>query len=1527
MSGDTTAEDLIRLVHEAVCKLALGSPERKKRIRFTVGEQKMDVNEHYSLLYDILYVPDKKIRYHPRNLALSQKNDIMEKGIQLKPFKRLVEFAKNDDEIHVSENWLKLFNEDFFLFQRVYKKEIKEEKSYGRRIRIKRDNRKKTKTDFTKWLALFDDVVDDECFKEIKLKEAGKKFKFSKEDSDVEMDDPDDEMDDPDDEVKEQKYCEDYNISEEESVNESTEQSEVKKSFNDIVKNYEKKWLKYLEHELEKGAEFSIGDYIEMLKNHADMPFLSIKREVANFELGTKPQNLPQIKASIRKHIEDFVRKYLYIDETTRHEDVDKSVVQLRVIANWYKSTHKQFLSTLKKCPVDINVMIPNKTRCEKLRRLKDKCKSFFDIEDYNKEDHMKYIVSEDAKQIVRLDSNASSVNSQTSPESSSGNTKERKNYFLQRNWMMKIVDLLNDFVMRYNNLSRTDLLENLFESEEDDVRVLNNMSLYKLKQEAIEFLQKIKHNKDEAYLSSMTKQTGPNGTRIKFLEAIMSLDKCFNVEELDYEDCYYYATSLGKWTHSILEHENFDMRIGTKKMGIVAGKMSENSIWRKENSDFEESVEDIFGVFLSCLKRDKSDGRNDVFYVEKPDKSEQICLRDDKGLIIEDNKIRSLSLVDSRFYNINIKSWLTMFKGGLLEGIEETFIKNFIRDNLPESDDKETLVQIEYEFINVRLYYIYDNYGTLETSQWTGRLKHRADELSGILKKYREFEDVIKQNIDEYINYIPKDVINAEFQGKEVPKKNEVMKKKVGENYFNDKVIDTHFIKITKWINALPPNLLTGLSNELSIAIENLDDFGIEERVKRVQYMVINYLYYKKVSIQSNTLPESPFKINDESVEQLYNSLKKSDGFKDEIQAKLADTICGFLDISSSNIFKLMKGKSLTNQIDWVAKLYGKRLCSPEDVYNFYDTWYDDSFDHAVFVEILASVWTMYDDVESVSGCIAYFINKKEIFNDDESKEYIDTGIVILDKLWNKFKKDASNRERKEQLQVNLETSLYQKLPQQKYKDYQIKVEKTQNTDDNTDKNILVLSGRYQDFEVKKMHYETFEDDIADAESLLKGMRVSLSSARGRILDFVCHSVNDIDIVLLEDGEGGAHVVKKHEHLKLDEIKINIQYHTCKVIKRPSNSTDNSRLILVEEDCFIPPYSEYNYDKEEYNLTRKGNNLSLRLASWNVACTNGFDRPRTMEEFTKKFDNIATVIIRSRCDIVALQELPKELHLKESSGKKSTLTFDDIESKLKEKLRTKLPGSEWEMEVAEVFHKAQGGGDKRKENTPKEMYAFVYNKNRVEYKEPKKQEFSNILEDRRDKDERFSRLPQIGGFKSEYLEFTLCNVHLPPTAKKTKACQEIRNLGTIAFEEIVKEAVGGKFKNSVIFLGDFNMSYTRKKGFLPYPETDTWETFFENEYVPCIKTFTNVVQNRCYDNIWMHHSLEKLRMIYPDSEDNTGVVKVNEVLGYGPIVSSALTEYFKREVSDHNLIYIDVRNNENMEWTLKNPVLKREKK
>ena len=68
--------------------------------------------------------------------------------------------------------------------------------------------------------------------------------------------------------------------------------------------------------------------------------------------------------------------------------------------------------------------------------------------------------------------------------------------------------------------------------------------------------------------------------------------------------------------------------------------------------------------------------------------------------------------------------------------------------------------------------------------------------------------------------------------------------------------------------------------------------------------------------------------------------------------------------------------------------------------------------------------------------------------------------------------------------------------------------------------------------------------------------------------------------------------------------------------------------------------------------------------------------------------------------------------------------------------------------------------------------HIFLYN-DRVKYLHANPHE-TNKVEDFRERDVRFSRLPIISNFLCGFLEFTLCTVHLPPYQKKVKTSQEI---------------------------------------------------------------------------------------------------------------------------------------------------------
>jgi endonuclease/exonuclease/phosphatase family metal-dependent hydrolase len=412
---------------------------------------------------------------------------------------------------------------------------------------------------------------------------------------------------------------------------------------------------------------------------------------------------------------------------------------------------------------------------------------------------------------------------------------------------------------------------------------------------------------------------------------------------------------------------------------------------------------------------------------------------------------------------------------------------------------------------------------------------------------------------------------------------------------------------------------------------------------------------------------------------------------------------------------------------------------------------------------------------------------------------------------------------------------------------------------------------------------------------------------------------------------------VKKVQYIYLNDVK----YWVCEILYQPGdNKFDVNHPVNIEDACFKLPdkkniqAAQDTQDAEDiqdaqdtrYELEEFSDFHHVRLGSWNVACMNGPDIPTNENEYEIKFKNMTDVIYESHCNIVALQELPNELKIKSDDGKETKIRkFEpDIMDTIKTKLKV-LTGSEWNIKYHPVNHSIDSLGpgetlDARKNR--KEIYAFVYNTSVVRYLHPD-QGKTNKVEDRRSLDVRFARCPIISNFCSNKLEFTLCTVHLPPTDKKVKTYKEIQDLGEKVFPGLIS-TFGEKKAKSVIFLGDFNMGYMQKKKLHPRPTVDTWEKFHEEGYVPCIKTPTNVLQNMHYDNIWMHHSMADLT-ISKAGDSNTGVIRVNEIEGTPFVIGSTLAEGFKKRVSDHNLVYVDLRSNEVMPWSSSNVVLKRD--
>ena len=158
---------------------------------------------------------------------------------------------------------------------------------------------------------------------------------------------------------------------------------------------------------------------------------------------------------------------------------------------------------------------------------------------------------------------------------------------------------------------------------------------------------------------------------------------------------------------------------------------------------------------------------------------------------------------------------------------------------------------------------------------------------------------------------------------------------------------------------------------------------------------------------------------------------------------------------------------------------------------------------------------------------------------------------------------------------------------------------------------------------------------------------------------------------------------------------------------------------------------------------------------------------------------------------------------------------------------------------------------------------------------------------------------------------------------------REIKDIGQIVLPALKEQFSNGDYQK-VLFLGDFNMSYTSEGRFAdPLPDYDTWLDFNNAQYSACITgCFTNVLHKKCYDNIWMHYSLNHLRHFHKSfistSTSDKGVFNMRSFpqfeddfnFGEKSIIQ------FKKKYSDHNLVFVDLKNNEPMHWNTRPQVV-----
>jgi len=383
--------------------------------------------------------------------------------------------------------------------------------------------------------------------------------------------------------------------------------------------------------------------------------------------------------------------------------------------------------------------------------------------------------------------------------------------------------------------------------------------------------------------------------------------------------------------------------------------------------------------------------------------------------------------------------------------------------------------------------------------------------------------------------------------------------------------------------------------------------------------------------------------------------------------------------------------------------------------------------------------------------------------------------------------------------------------------------------------------------------------------------------------------------------------------------------YRISKTSPLRTTKNDKGTFVILDESVFEKPKwinARVEMTDEDLQELIVQELLSkkryVRIASWNVACMNNFDLPSTEKQLDIKINNIVKVIISSKCDIVALQELPYVITLSDedtisnhdsgnSSPKKTQKKFDYLRQRLQDKLQEVSNDSwviEWSTSFYENYDARKGRG----------VLAFAYNSDVVEAQHPYNVELR--VNDKRKEETRVKRMPICGSFRIGMLEFILVNVHLSPK----NAVHEANDLAANLIPKL-EEHYGSLKSQSVIFLGDFNMSYTTKGMFAkPKPGDDTWSPFIQNGFVPCIKDcFTNVVQSNCYDNIWVHKTMTSVLHKNPKALglEEKGVKEIIHILEPGKrILKSDMKAFFQKQASDHNLVFIDLRIHKVMAWS-----------
>ena len=383
------------------------------------------------------------------------------------------------------------------------------------------------------------------------------------------------------------------------------------------------------------------------------------------------------------------------------------------------------------------------------------------------------------------------------------------------------------------------------------------------------------------------------------------------------------------------------------------------------------------------------------------------------------------------------------------------------------------------------------------------------------------------------------------------------------------------------------------------------------------------------------------------------------------------------------------------------------------------------------------------------------------------------------------------------------------------------------------------------------------------------------------------------------------------------------------KVKKRPTNSMSTiqkGEMVVVLKDNVWLHEEDLEKDEEENDTTPI--EARLRIGSWNVRCTGEF---QSTEEFfiklLQRFGRLAMCIIKSECDIVALQEFPKSF--KTASGKDMTIDTHVLLPQLITKLNENSDDEMWGFGYTEDFPQSVWGshrvvkkypGEEVKKYSEKKgqyVQAFVYKMSKIDM-----HSVEQVI-DLKFQENRFKHAPCLGRFTFlKKFHFSLCNVHLRPektdkkTKQKTDSRFEIEDLGK-CIDQLKKYN-----PESTIILGDLNMSATKyapesalpnmRTTFPPYVD-GVWKSFTEKKYFPAvINRYTNISETQQYDNIWLPEDLRTkvdipLEHVKPPNKaeygQSTNVIRLQEVFT-GTDNRTMVTN----ELTEHHLVYVDLK-------------------